>query len=318
MRYRNREFDYLMQKYEYASKDSLVGAFRKLYGICLGRRIYSCYDTEISSNVPYKDKHRNQFIKETSNPTILSLKTEKRHSTMGVFQDAHIPFHDPRVIALIRSFFVELQPDYITIPGDWWDLYQLSRFNRDPDRINKLQSDIDKGVSILRLMRLECPNTKFIFEDGNHEDRLRKFIWRSTQEMVSLRCFNPDELLGLIELEIDRVPKQCILEVNGIFKVEHGDVASKHSSWTAKAMFERRGGCGMCGHSHRGGVYYKSDIKDWGWWENYCTCNLHPEYVKNPNWMHGFSLIHFVGDRFWVEMIPIINYKFIYGGKIFE
>jgi len=266
-----------------------------------------------------ESKHKNQFIKlSPANPAIYTLKTEGHSSVAGVVQDPHHPFQDKIVLNLILNFFIELQPDYIFIPGDWLDVYQLSRFNKDPDRANDLQRDIDSGVAGLKRFRDGCSNSKFIFEDGNHEDRLRKFLWSNGRELSCLRALDPDDLLGFNELEIDRVPKQSLLLVNDVFQVEHGDVVSKHSSWTAKAMYERRGGCGMCGHSHRGGSYYKHDSDYFGWWENFCTCDLHPEWVKNPNWMHGFSLIHFIGKRFFVEQIPIINNKFVYGGKVYQ
>lgn len=262
-----------------------------------------------------RSTRRNAFLKETPNPTILSLKMQ---GTLAVLQDAQHPYHDRIVLDLIRKFLRQTQPDCVAFNGDWFDFYQLSRFDKNPDRLERLQTDIDIGVNTLRKFREDLPNARFIFLDGNHEERLRKFLWGKNPELISLRCLNLDELLGFAELEIDHVPKHQILEINGKFKVEHGDVVSRHSSWTAKAMFERRGGSGICGHSHRGGSYFKHDSDDYGWWENFCTCSLHPEYVKNPNWMHGFSLIHFIGDRFWVEQIPIIKNKFMYGGTIYE
>ena len=48
-----------------------------------------------------------------------------------------------------------------------------------------------------------------------------------------------------------------------------------------------------------------------------CLCSLDPDWVSNPNWQQGFSLVHFTKDRFWVEQLQIINRKFMYGGRVF-
>ena len=170
----------------------------------------------------------------------------------------------------------------------------------------------------MRADREAVPNAKMLEEEGNHEARLRKFLW-DNPTLASLDCLDIKELLGYNELEIEFIPSNAYLLVNGILKLEHGDVISKHSGWTAKAMYDRRGGCGMCGHSHRLGSYYKvDDGRTLAWWENGCLCDLSAEYVKVPNWQQGFSVIHFVKDRFFVEQIPIINHKFVYGGKLYE
>lgn len=50
-----------------------------------------------------------------------------------------------------------------------------------------------------------------------------------------------------------------------------------------------------------------------------CVCSLNPDWIQNPNWLHGFSLLHMTNDsHFWVEQVPIIKNKFIYGGDLFE
>ena len=263
-------------------------------------------------------KHRNQFIKQSPSPTIMTLNTNGGSKTILNVNDAHCPFQDDATLDLIISFASGLQPDYINFKGDWADWYQISKFNKDPKRITHLQDDLDIAKDRLKRFRDACPDSKLIYELGNHDDRLRKYLWMKAPELSSLRGTDIRELLGFGELEIDCIPSECLLEINGIFQSEHGEVVSKHSGWTAKAMFEKRGGSGICGHSHRGGSYFKHDSDYFGWWENFCTCTLNPQWTKNPNWMQGFSLVHFIEKRFYVEQIPIIKHKFVYAGELFE
>jgi len=94
---------------------------------------------------------------------------------------------------------------------------------------------------------------------------------------------------------------------------------SIHPAYTAKRHYERSGGFGMCNHTDRGGSFYMRDrVGMWGWWENFCTCTLDPDWIKNPNWQQGFTLVHFVGRRFWVEQIPIVGHSLMYGGKVYK
>jgi hypothetical protein len=84
-------------------------------------------------------------------------------------------------------------------------------------------------------------------------------------------------------------------------------------------MFEKHGGCGLCAHSHRIGEYLKRNrFGTWGWWEGGCLCDLNPDYVTNPDWHQGFTLVHFKGKRFWVEQMVITGHTLMYGSKIYE
>ena len=163
------------------------------------------------------------------------------------------------------------------------------------------------------------PNVKKKWLDGNHEIRLLKYLWSSSPALASLRCLTIPELFRLDDYRIDYLPYEQGLMVNDIFLILHGDIASIHSGYTAKRMYEKHGGCGISGHCHRGGSFYKRDrFGTWGWWENFCLCHLNPDYVKNPNWVQGFSLVHFQGHRFWVEQIPIIDHSLMYGGRVYR
>ena len=154
--------------------------------------------------------------------------------------------------------------------------------------------------------------------DGNHEDRLRKYLWSKAAALSSLDCLTIDKLYGLSENEIEHIEHEEGLTINGMFTIIHGDLIRAHSGYTAKGMYDKHGGNGMCGHTHRGGNYLRRDRSGiYGWWENFCLCDLSPDWIRNPNWQQGFSLIHFTKDRFWVEQMQIINRKFMYGGKVY-
>jgi len=237
---------------------------------------------------------------------------------MAILCDPHNPYHDKETMRAVNPFLKELQPNYLVYNGDVNDFYQISSFDKNPDRINRMQEDLDSTTAMFGLHRNLMPNTVMIEVDGNHEDRLRRFLWSSAVQFASLRALQLEQLLRLDDYEISHVPYEEGLMVNDIFLVIHGDLSSKESGYTAKRMREKHGGNGLCGHCHKGGSSYKRDrFGIWGWWEGFCLCDLYPDWIKNPNWMQGLSLVHFKGKRFWVEQIPIIDHAFMYGGKLY-
>jgi hypothetical protein len=249
------------------------------------------------------------------------LKVGERPQVGAFLCDPHNPFQDKVVLSLVEDFLKELQPDFIIYPGDVNDFYQISKFDKNPSRIDKMQDDIDDTHAMFKRHREICPNAIMKLLDGNHEDRLERYLWSSAPALSSLRCLEIDELFGLKEFDIEHIPYECGLMINDIFLVLHGNIASMHSGYTAKRMFEKHGGNGLCGHCHRGGSFYKRDrFGTWGWFEGFCLCKLDPDWIMNPNWVQGINLVHFQGKRFWVEQIPIVGtpQSLMYGGKIYR
>lgn len=267
--------------------------------------------------LPTVSKHRNMFIKDCGN--MFELKTGKGFKTMIDCGDAQYPYEDPKMITLMVEFCRDFRPDYFNNQGDHADFYQCSKFSQDPSRLGDLQRDLNRAKNGTARFRDAMPNTKFLMTGGNHEDRLRRFLWNNAKSLSSLDCLDIEELLGLREMEIDYAPYKKTIVVNNLFKLEHGTIVRQFAGYTARAMSLKRGGNGVVGHTHRMGSSLKTMGGDTtGWWENGCLCDLNPEYTQEPDWQHGFSVITFIGDRFYMEQIPIIKYRFIYGGKLYE
>ena len=242
----------------------------------------------------------------------------KFQGTMGIFQDTHNPFQDQRVIREVELFLFELQPDLMVYPGDMSDFYLLSKFDKNPNRADTLQQDLNSTAALFKRHREGMPNTRMIFTLGNHEDRLRRYLWSNSPALASLDCLTIEGLYKLRENEIECVDYEEGILFNGNFMVTHGDLIRAHSGYTAKGMSDKHGGSGICGHSHRGGNSLKTNrFGVYGWWENYCLCDLDLDYVSHPNWQQGFSVVTDIHERFWIEPIQIIHRKFIYGGKTY-
>ena len=241
--------------------------------------------------------------------------------TIVDLSDLHFPFQDKETVRLVLNFLREHAEmiNVVIYGGDLIDFYQISEYDKNPARIMMLQSDIHEACMFLDEVNSILPQAKKYYLLGNHEDRLRRFLWTKAPALSSLECLEIEQLFGLNERKITLVQYEKGVLVNGVFYILHGDIAAKYSGYTAKAMFEKHGGCGLAGHCHRIGAHLRRDrFGVWGWWENGCLCDLNPDYTANPDWIQGFSLVHFRGRRFWTEQVPIVGHKFIYGGKLYE
>ncbi|KKL53873.1 hypothetical protein LCGC14_2271060 [marine sediment metagenome] len=214
--------------------------------------------------------------------------------TVAIIGDTHNPFQDQRALHEVELFLKELQPDLLVYEGDMGDFYQLSKFDKNPARADQLQQDLNSTASMFKRHSVILPHTRKILIPGNHEYRLQRFLWGQSPALASLDCLTVEGLYGLADSGVEIVNYEEGVLFNGVFWATHGDVIRAHSGYAAKGMSDKHGGCGMHGHTHRLGSYYKRDrFGMFGWWENGCLCNLEPDWISHPNWQQGFSLVHF-------------------------
>lgn len=233
-----------------------------------------------------------------------------------VINDLHVPFEDKTAVKLVLSYIKREKPEIVILDGDIADFYKISHYDKDPCRLETLQDELDLVVKFLRELRKASGTAKIIYIQGNHEDRLRRYLWNIGKDISSLRCLKLNQLLEFKELGIQYCEKGYRL---GKLYITHGGVVRKHSGYSAKAEYDRYGCSGISGHTHRDGKYTIRHMSGhFAWWENYCLCDLEPAYIEGiANWTQGFSVVTTIGNRQYVEQIPIINGTYIYGGKLY-
>jgi len=230
--------------------------------------------------------------------------------------DWHVPFEDKQSLRNTLNFIYQQRPDYLVLNGDIVDFYAISHFSRDPDRVLKLQEELDGAKEYLKEIRKRLPNTRIVYLIGNHDQRAEKFI-NEHPELHSLDCLKLENLLGLRELDIEL--KEEFTYANFLFK--HGDFIQRY---TAAKELSYEGVSGNSAHTHLQQSHLVSDRGGCkGWWINGHLCDEKQiDYgPRNKNWTQGFSIVHFEpnGHKFHVEQIYIDkkNHSFIYGGRVY-
>lgn len=234
--------------------------------------------------------------------------------------DFHAPYQDDECLSSFLAFSKWFKPDIIFLLGDVIDFYAISRFSKDPKRALELQDEIDCAKNILSQIRKFNEKSFIAYIKGNHEERLKKYLWATAKELANLDNLNIEKLLGLKQLDIHYEEKGR-LNHRGVI-IKHGSVVRKFSGYSAKAEFEKTGCSGVSGHTHRANVYYQNnDGGEYAWMECGCMCRKDQEYMEGeiPNWLRGFGIGYFNKrtNRFILEFIPFVDGKAMYQGKEF-
>lgn len=223
-----------------------------------------------------------------------------------VLSDIHFPYHDDKALKAVYKFLEQHPINTIILNGDILDFYDVSSFDKDPDRINSLQKEIDMAQKFFKKLRSLVPKARIVFVKGNHEDRIERYL-KKHPELYSLNALKLPNLLNLDNYIIEYKDKGFKL---GSLKIIHGDMVRKFSGYTARGELEKHDSSGISSHTHRGGVYYyRTPERYLAWFESFCLCGLNPEYINEPNWQQGFLYGYIEKDSFAVTPIPIIDGK---------
>jgi len=230
-----------------------------------------------------------------------------------VYSDAHIPFHDPYALELVVKIIGIWQPHRIVENGDMNDFHEVSTFDKNPDRLRNggMQVEINGLCEFHAEVRRAAPSDTVIdLLPGNHEDRLRRYLWRHS-ELFGLHVLELPTLLELDRYGVNYYPDEIALAGGGLI-VKHGSIVRKAGGMSALAELEaeKYAVSTITGHTHRiGSTMIRTRRALIGGWEGGCLCGLHPEYVRNPNWQQAVSLIteSVDGDSFSVAQVPFLG-----------
>jgi UDP-2,3-diacylglucosamine pyrophosphatase LpxH len=237
----------------------------------------------------------------------------KDYESVIWISDLHIPYQDRKTLKATTKLIKDMQPDIIVLGGDIGDFYGVSQYDKNPKRANRMQKEVDEVISILEEITGISPNSRFIYLEGNHENRMQRYLWKNP-ELSDLRSLEVPNLLDLNRLGIEY--RKDFMYKGFLFK--HGDYVNKYS---ANKELEVEGVSGMSGHTHRNMMVSKTTrAGEMAWYGiGHLSDPVKAEYVDHANWQQGIAVVHFTkqGKRFHVTQIPIVDNKFLYNGKLY-
>lgn len=259
-------------------------------------------------------------LKQNSDTAESQSKVYSKPTTMKVacISDIHYPYEDRQATSIALSFLSDYKPDILVWNGDIFDFYAVSHYEKNPKKKMDIQEEIDYGFSEMEKWSKRLgPNTKHYFISGNHESRLQRMINKTAPALAHLRSTSIESNVNFKSINVEYVPDHQDLHIGDLMFV-HGSVVRRHGGNSARGHYEQYGCSLIMGHTHRLAVLFKRN--KYGTHtliENGTLCDFDVEYVKYPDWQHGFTTIEFDGNSFVPTLRPIINHKLIADGKVY-
>jgi len=259
---------------------------------------------------------------------------------IGIISDVHIPYHDLDALNVALNEFKRVKVDTIVLNGDIIDCYNLSRWEKDPNKRDHAY-EIELLTIFFDDLKKMFPKAEIVYKLGNHEERYEKFLYAKTPELIKYHVLSWKHLINLrfenckscdgtgftsgeecpncekgkvannVQRGIKFIKDKRIIKA-GKLNIIHGHeikVSSPVSPARAFALKAKSNVIG--GHLHQSSEVTYKDIngKISGAWSTGCLCDMHPDYAPINDWHYGFAWVEVDGDEFEVFNHKIINGK---------
>lgn len=234
--------------------------------------------------------------------------------------DLHFGQTDFFALDVVLRCIEFLQPEHIVLAGDVLDFNSLSSFDHNP-LAETLSQELAEWFAFAAKLRAAAGAAEIGFFEGNHENRLKRFIWRNPAlfgvEALSLRSLMQLDKWGINYHENE------IWVAGGNLCLTHGTCTGQYPA-AAELRKCSHGFSGVSGHVHRFSTSMATqrigadgDYMFKGWYSVGCLCSLKPEYVSGTaNWQQGFATVYQTdGDHFTVVPSLILGRKTLIEGR---
>lgn len=240
---------------------------------------------------------------------------------MLIVPDCHAPYHDKRAWALVMDIAHEFKPDTLVHLGDLADFYSVSSHSKDPSRAISLKDEIE----IVRELRGEMDALgaqRKVYIEGNHEDRLRRYLADRAPELFGM--VSTDDLLELTENGWEFIPYRQSAKVGKVYFTHDTGHGGKYATARALETFQHS----VCiGHHHAMQYQVAGDASgkyqvgaQFGWLGDMSQIDYMHKIKVSRLWSLGFGLGYHdlrTGVVFLVP-VPIVNYRACVEGRIYE
>lgn len=261
-------------------------------------------------------------------PTQGKTRTSKGAFVRLFLPDTHGNLVDPAALKAFLADLAYLNPREIYLMGDHLDcggwLAAHHTLGFIPETENSFEQDVDAANAMLDAVQEICPKAQMWYLEGNHEERIEKWIitsvMRHGKDAAFLRRLcGPEAVLHLDTRKIPYITKaKCYdgCRVQGTLKagnvyVTHG---TRHGKNAAQSMLSRFGASVVFGHVHKLMATGDRNVRDGeiGAWSVGHLSRQQPlwRHGDPTDWSqgYGFQIVQ-PNDDFLHINVPIIDGK---------
>lgn len=292
----------------------------------LVRRAPAAVKPVASIGKPLKLKKR-----KNATQTALFMPDSQHGFVWGERHSSLIPLHDYLAIDVFVQMAIKLQPEYIILLGDHVDLAEWStKYKSAPRHKDTTQPTLDVLRWHLMQLRVNCPSSKIIWLEGNHDARIERAFVDRMPQALNIKPHGETEsamslptLLKLNEIAVDyHGPYGTPYWLWDEIECTHGSSASIEGE-ARKAVHSR-----INGHVHRRGhatrtISTPNGIKRLSIVNPGTLARIDGEVVPSAtvgkdveDWQQGFALAHFIEGNAHFQVIPIEDGISVFDGEI--
>lgn len=237
-----------------------------------------------------------------------------------VVPDMHVPYHDARVWACILATIRSCKPSTIVVIGDFADCYAVSSHPKGLDRKADFAAEIEAvNHELDALRRAAGPAARIVFCEGNHEDRITRYLQGNAPELGGLAGLRAPALLRVKKRGIEWIPYRRDVRIG---KCSFTHDLGRCGVNTARQSLLDFGGNVVVGHSHRGGVAYQGEARgashfclNVGWGGDVEAIDYHHRVRAMRDWQHGFGVVDQDSSGYsWAQFVPVISGRALIDG----
>ncbi len=234
--------------------------------------------------------------------------------------DAHIPYHHAAAWALMLKAAADLKPQIICVIGDLADFFGVSDHLKDPRRARQLEGEVAQANDALdQLDALGA--TRKIFIEGNHEDRLKRYLEAKAPEL-----FGFVDVPGLFRLGKrgwEHVGYHDYTKIGKLFVTHDVGAAGKYAIYQTLATYEHSI---VTGHTHRLAYIVEGNAvgeykvaAQFGWLGDVDQVDYLHRAKAKKDWALGFGVGYLDPRTGYVYLtpVPIVNGTCVVNGKLY-
>jgi predicted phosphodiesterase len=220
-----------------------------------------------------------------------------------IFSDLHLPFYSKSAVECMFDYTKNMNLDFIIMNGDILDMFEVSQFIKEPN-LCSLKDEITYGKQFMDTMNEVYPKAAKFYKFGNHEKRLEDYLKIKAPELFSFDEFRLEILLDLFNKNIKYIPEDKYIDLNNTLYILHGHESRNgitSPANPARTAFLRNKDCTVVGHYHQSSSHTEPTIngKIITCYSLGALCELHPKYLSQNRWNHGFGIYEKHDDNFW-------------------
>ena len=238
-----------------------------------------------------------------------------------VVPDTHAPFHHADAWALMIDVAADLRPETVVVIGDFMDWYAVSSHSKDPARASDLRAELKVGKR-LRGQLDDLGAQRKVFLEGNHEDRLRRYLQEKAPELYGIV-----DVSSLLELDANGWEFVSYRDHTREGKVYYTHDVGKSGRYSTFQTLDSYQHSVVFGHSHRLGYVVEGDqtgqpkiAAQFGWLGDVERIDYMARAKARRDWALGFGIGYTdtqTGHTF-LQPVPIVENLCVVNGKLYK